>query len=127
MGAETAGEQAVTVGDVGDVSRPTPGRSNGPGHQTGPVLEVPHGVADHGRPPGGPAQGMDADDLPPGHGEEPERIIRPQVLFFGERKLGDVVWHVHIAGVEAEGVEARAVVGDVVAGVTQSPAQAFGL
>src|SRR5690606_12571061 len=73
------------------------------------------------------AGGVDAAHLLFGNREHAERVVLAQVLFGGERELGEVGRLAAVVGVHAGRVELRAVEGNVVVGVPEGPAQAFEL
>ena len=86
VGAEPAGEQAVAVGDVDHVARPRAGGADRARHQVGPGVDVARRVADHRRPAGRAARGVDAHALLARDREHAERIGVAQVVLGGEGK-----------------------------------------
>ena len=91
FGAEPAGEQAVAVGVVHDVSRPRAGAGDAARHQVGPEVDVGLGVADHGSLAGRAGGGMQPRHLLARHREQAERIGVAHVGLGRERKTPDVV------------------------------------
>ena len=90
MGAETAGEQTVAVSNVNDVTGAATGSADGTCHQVRPGIDILCRVTHYGWFAGGAARGVHTHDLFARHGEHAERIGFAQVLFGGERKLGEV-------------------------------------
>ena len=124
VGAQAAGEQAVAVGDMHLVAGPAAGGVDGARHQLRPHVDVVPGVADHGRLAGGAAGGVHAHHLLARHGEHAERIGVAQVLLGGEGELRQVGEGFQVVRLYAGLVELAPVVGDVVVGMLERPAQA---
>ena len=124
MRAEPAGEEPVAVGDVHHVAGPGARGAHGAGHDLGPGGEVALGVAHDGGLAGGARGGVDAAHPLARDGEHPKGVARAQVRLGGEREAREVGQVSQVAWVDAGGVERLAVVGDVVAGVRERPAQA---
>ena len=127
MGAEAAGKEAVAIGHMGDVPRTAAGGPDGTGHQIGPDLDVPPRISHHRGPPGGPARSMDTHEFPPGDGEKPEGIARPQVFLLSEWQPGDIRGQIQIFRVEAQGIEPGAVMRHVLVGTANRMAEAVRL
>ena len=77
--AETAGEQAVPVGDVDRVAGAPARRADRTGHHVGPHGQVVLGVPDDGGPARGAARRVQPADPVLRHGEHPERVVRAQI------------------------------------------------
>jgi hypothetical protein len=91
VGAETAREQAVAVGDVHDVSGVSSRQADGASHEVGPRVDVLGGVADDSRSTGGPRAGVHPHHLLARHREHAERVAGTQVRLRRERHTGDVI------------------------------------
>ena len=96
--AETAREQAVAVGVVDHHAGRDAGHRHAARHQIGPRVEVRARVPDHRRPAVGSARGVQAHELLPGHREQPERVVLPQVALGGERDPRQVIERLQIVG-----------------------------
>ncbi len=107
--AETAGEQAVPVGDMHLVPRAAAGGADRAGDEVRPDGEVVLGVPDHRGAPGGPAGGVDAAHLGHGDGEHPEGVGVPQIRLGGEREPRDVLQGAAVLGGDTGRVELPAV------------------
>ena len=95
---QAAGEQAVAVGVVHDVSAGSPAAGEGAGHELRPGVDVPPGVADHGglaRRPGG---GVDPHHPLHGNREQAERIVVSEILFCGEGQARQILSLADVAG-----------------------------
>ena len=90
MHAQTAGEQAVTVGDLDERLLAGPGRRQGAGHDFRPDAEVAAGVADDRMFAGGAAGRVQPDDFRRRDREQPVRIVVAHVLLSDERQFADV-------------------------------------
>jgi hypothetical protein len=97
------------------------------GDQLGPGVDVALRVADDGRLAGRAARRVDTGDPLARHGEHPVGVVVAQVLLGRERESGEVGQRPEIVRVDAGGVEAGAVMGNVVVGMPQRPFQALGL
>ncbi len=127
VGAQPAGEQAVAVGVVQDVTGPAARGPDAARHDRGPHVEVVAGVADHGGLAGRAGGGVDPDHLFPGDGEHPERVVVTKVGLGGEGQPGQVRELLDVVGMHPGGVEGVTVVRDVVVGVPERPGQPLGL
>jgi len=127
MRAEAAGEQAVAIGDVGDVPLAAAAGVDRTGHQLAPPVDVGLRVADHRRLAGRPARGVDAHHFLARHGEHPVRVVVAQVLLVGEREAREIGERAEIVRMNAGGVEGGAVVRHVAVDVVQRPLEALGL
>jgi hypothetical protein len=127
VGAESAGEQAVAVGDVHFIPGMTAGGADGARHDLAPRVDVPARVADNGRLSGGAAGGMNARHLLHGHGEHAERVVPPQIGFRCERKSRQVGQAVQVRRMHTVLVERCPVEAGILVGVLQAPAQPFQL
>ncbi len=85
--AETAGEQAVAVGDVDDGARPPSGRGQRAGATVRPRREVGSRVRDDRRLPTGARRGVDPDALLERHLQEPKWIGVPELRLDAEGQL----------------------------------------
>src|SRR5678815_2348788 len=86
MRAEAAGEEAISVRDVHDVTRATAGGANRARHHCRPGVDVVARVADDRGLAGRSRRRVDARDLTPWHGEHAERVVVAQVALHGEWK-----------------------------------------
>ncbi|MOA12124.1 hypothetical protein D3C78_1320930 [compost metagenome] len=127
MGAQTAGEQAVTVGDLHLVATPAARRADRAGDHVGPGVDVVLRVTNHGRLASGAAGGMQAHDVVHRHGKHAIGVVVAQVVLAGEREPGQVVQRFQVVRVHAQAVEALLVQRHVVVGVVEAPAQALQL
>jgi hypothetical protein len=127
VGAETAGEQAVTVADMHHVAASAAGGVDRARHQRRPHVDIVLRVADNRRLSGRARRCMHAHDLVARHGKHLERVVLAQVVLGRERKLAQIVKRFQIVGVCAVGIELLPVVLDVLIRVTQRPAQAIEL
>ena len=105
MEAEGAGEQAVAQGHLDHVVPVHPGGGEHPGRQSGPVAQVPGGVAHDDGVAGAAGGGVDAHHLPQRHGEHLVRVGPGQVVAGSEGEPGQVLQGLAILGQEAELVE----------------------
>ena len=121
MGAQAAGEEAVAIGDVHDVARPSAGGADRARHELGPHLDVGLGVAHHRGLARGAGGGMDAHDLLARDGEEAVGIVPTQVLLGGERELGEIVQVLEVVGMDAGRGKGRFVMRHVRVSVRQRP------
>ena len=111
--AEPPGEQAVPEGDLDDVVlRHAPGGEDA-GHEVAPRLDVVERVPHHGRRPRRSRGGVDADDLPHRHREQPVRVVLPKVLLRRERQPREVVERPEVLRRDPQLVELPPVEGDV--------------
>ena len=125
--AQTAGEQAIAVGNVDHVARTTTRCANRARHQIGPVVNVFGRVAHHCGLACGARRCMHAHHLVARHGKHAEGVVIAQVFFVGEGELGQVGQGLQIVRVYALVIKSFAVVRHVVVGVLQRPAQALQL
>ena len=102
---------------------PAAGGADRAGADLGPGRDVLLRVAHHRGLAGGARRGVDPRHLLARHGEHAERIAAPQIVLARGRKLREVGWRAQVVGMHAGAVERAAVVGDVVIGVAQGPAQ----
>ena len=86
MRAQAAGKQAVAIGNLHHVVLADVGAVHAARHQLRPAVDIPAGIADHGRLAGGAAAGMDAHNFTLGNGKQAERIVVAQILLFGKRQ-----------------------------------------
>ena len=121
--AQPAGEQPVAVGDVHLVPGAAARRPDRPGHHVGPHVQVLLGVADHGRPPGRAAGGVQPAHLVHRHREHPERVAVAQVGLGGEREPGQVGQAAAVLRADAGRVELPAVQLHLLVGVAQGRPQ----
>ena len=91
MGAETAGKQAIAVGDMHFVGRDTAGRPNGAGHHLGPGFDILPGITHDRGLACGAAGCMHPHDLLHGHGKHTERVVVAQLGLGGEGKPPQVL------------------------------------
>src|SRR5262245_21300558 len=110
MQAETSGEETVTVSIVQLHARPSAGGADGAGNQPRPYLDITPGVADHGRPSGGPGRRMESHDLLTCHREQSEGIAGAQVLLASEGKPGEGGQAGEVVGVHTRGSESLPIV-----------------
>ena len=127
MRAEAAGEQAVAVGIVDDVARPRAAGVERARHQVGPGVDVARRVADHGRPAGRAARGMDAHALFARDGQHAVGIGVAQVGLGGEGKALEIVELAEIVGMHARRLALGAVRRLVLVGMAQHGLQALEL
>ena len=109
--AETAGEQAVTVGIVHHLPAFAAGTDDGPRNEAAPPIEIAEGVADDRRQTRRARGGVDACDLVLWDGEESERVVVAEVLLVRERQLRNVVEARDVCRSDAEFVEGLPVEG----------------
>ncbi len=84
--AQAASKQAVTVGDMNQISGPATAGEDRSRHQLGPDIDVVARVRDDCRFAGGAARRMQPNRLLPRHRKQPERILIAKVLLHQERK-----------------------------------------
>ena len=125
--AEPTGEQAVSVGDVHLHARPPARCTDRTGHHVGPHRDVVGGVADDGRLACSAGRGVYTRELVLRHGEHAERVVRAQVGFRGQWKLGQITERLQVVRVDAHGIERLPVVGHVVVDAVQGPLETFEL
>src|SRR6478735_176353 len=124
---ETAGEEAVAVGDVDDVAGTAAGEPDRAGHEVGPRVDVGLGVAHHGGTPGGPRARVNAYDLLPRDREHPEGVVGAQVRLGRERHTTHVVERLQVIRMETLGLKGIPIVRDVVVCRPHRPSQTLEL
>ena len=124
MRAQPAGEKAVAIGILNDVpAMQTAGRETA-AHDVGPDINVLLGVGDDDGLAGGAGRGVQPDDIAHRRCEQPERIAVPKVGLVAERKAGDVVQGLDVAGFQAAFAQAVPEQGDVMERVRDHVLQA---
>ena len=108
MEPEPAGKKAVSVGVVKNVARPRSHAGERTGHQIRPQVEVRARIADDGGFAGGARGGVQAQQLLPGYGEQPEGKIVAQVGLRREWQARDVTQRLHLLGSHPGGIELTA-------------------
>ena len=101
--------QARRQDDLQDIFPRHPGGRVEPGQQLQPELDVLGGVAHHQGPLGGPGGGLDADDVPQGHGEQAVGVVFREVLPGGERQPGEIAQTADGVQAHSQAVELLAV------------------
>src|SRR3569833_719031 len=121
MCTESAGEQAVAVGDVDFVTGAAASGLNRTRNQVGPIGDVVRGIADDCWFSGGPAGGVQSRNAILRNRKQPVGIVVAEVLLFQERKFAQILQAAQIIRVYAVRAEAASIVLDVVVGMTQRP------
>ena len=106
MGAEATSEQAVTVADVANVIFPAICIADGTCEAVAPDLEVVLGVATDRGNARGTRRHVDLAHLAHGHGEHLVRIIVPQILLRGERRVLQILERFERVWIEPGRIEA---------------------
>jgi hypothetical protein len=109
------------------VARPAAGGPDGTRDDRRPDVEIVLGVADDGRAAGRAGRRVDPANRVVRDGEHPERIVLAEVGLRRRGEVGEVRECLDVVGVHTGGVEGPPVVGDVVVGVAQTPAQSLQL
>ena len=111
--AEGAGEQAVVEGDLDHIVLGDAAGGQHARHEVRPGLDVVPGVAHDRGHAGRSRRSVEADDLPERQGEQPVRIVVPQIALGRKGKLAEVFERSQIVGIELDLVEFFAVKGNV--------------
>ena len=83
----------------------TPAARKGACHHLGPEIDVVPVIGHHGRLARGARGGVDADDVLERLGEQAVRVIVPEVGFFREGQLHDILDAFYVRGLDALLVE----------------------
>ena len=127
VGAESAGEQAVTIADgEGVVAGDAVGRQTA-GHALAPHANVLAGVAHDGGVTRSTAAGMDADDLALRSGLQAKGIVVAQVFLRGEGQLVDVLDGLDVVRPDVQLLQLVTIERNVVVDVLHNFVQAFAL
>ena len=127
VGAQPAGEQAVTVGVLDDVAVVQAARGKAADHDIRPDLHIFLRISHHDGFAGGAAGSVQPDDVPHRAGEQAEGIGVAQVGFYRERQLRDVLEVLDVLRFDPEVVQAGAEKRDVLVGAAHDPLQPFQL
>ena len=127
VGAETAGEEAVTIGNGEDVVPADAVGGQAAGHAFAPDADILARVTHDGGVARRAGRGVDADDFALGSGLEAEGIVVPEVLLGREGEFHDVVDGPDVIRREVHLLELVAVEGDVVIDVLHDLVEAFAL
>ncbi len=122
--AQSAGEQAVAVGDVHLHAGAAAGGPNRARDQIAPGGQIVARIADDRGLAGRARGGVNPRDLFPGHGEKAEGIRVAQIRLGRERESGQIGERAQVIRLDARRVEFPPVVGIVCVGVTQRRLQA---
>ncbi len=98
MSAQAAGEQAVAVGVLDNVTLVQTARGEAAQHGIGPVVEVLLGVGDDNGFAGGAAGGVQPHDFGERAGKEAKGISRAEVVFLGKGELSDIGKSAQVGG-----------------------------
>ena len=98
---QSAREKAVAVGDREQVVARGAESRQAARDRLRPDRKIAVRVTDHRGFAGRPGRGVQPDDLRLGGGEQPVRVIVPQILLGGERQFDDVVDRVDVVGRKA--------------------------
>lgn len=121
MGAKAGGEQPIAIGDMGGVAGPPTGGADRAGHDVGPGVDTPGGIANDRGLTCGPGRGVDAHHFLFWHREQAEGIVVAQVGRLGEQELGEIGKVGQVIRVRARRVEGLLMEGHTVIGVAQRP------
>ena len=127
MGAQSAGKQAIAVGDMDFVFRRAARRAQGAGDNIGPVINIVLRIAHHRRLAGSPRGRVDAHHLLHRHRKGIKGVVVAQILLGGAGKLAQIAQFVEIVRMNARRVEFTAIHRHIVVGVLQGPLQTLGL
>ena len=98
VGAETAGEQSVSIGVLNNVAAVDSPHRKCAHHAADPHINILFGVADNDRFSGRSAGGVQPDHLFHIQGKKTERIGVPQILFHHERQFGNIFQRADVGG-----------------------------
>ncbi len=107
MSAEAAGEEAITIGNLNDVSLMQAAAGETANQHRGPYVHVFLGIRDHNGFAGGSAGDVETDNVLHGAGKKSERVSVAQIALDRERQLGDVVQRANILRNEPAIIHAR--------------------
>ena len=90
MSTQSPGKQPVTIGIMDHVSFSYPGHGQGPAHDGCPHLNILSRVADNRGFTGSARGSMYPHNLIHGYGEQPKRVIIPQIVLGGKGQMAQV-------------------------------------
>ena len=103
--AETAGEQAVTIGNMDNILSGCAAGRHGAGHHFAPEFQVVSGIAKHLLLACRAGGRLDTNDVAHRHSKETVGIVLSQLIFIGERQFGNIVDGLDIARQDAGSIK----------------------
>ena len=127
MKPQSAGEQAVSIGNMDAVLLGGAGGGQRAGRALRPDINIVAGISHHRLLAGGTRGSVDPHQLALGNGEQAEGIVVPHVGFYRKGQLAHIVDGVDVLRFQADGVQLFLIEGYMLIGVFHHPDQPRGL